>query len=118
MRLGVVADVHGNAAALDAVLADAAELHVDRWWALGDLVLFGPRPAEAVETLRSLPDVAFVSGNTDRYVVSGAQPDPHATATDAARDPGLVERFAQMAGGIGWTQGALAQAGLLDWLAA
>jgi predicted phosphodiesterase len=41
MRLGVMADVHGNDVALRAVLDDAASCHVDRWWVLGDLVLFG-----------------------------------------------------------------------------
>ena len=47
MRLGVIADVHGNDVALRAVLDDAARYHVDRWWVLGDLVLFGPRPVTA-----------------------------------------------------------------------
>jgi predicted phosphodiesterase len=44
MKLGVIADIHGNERALRAVLDDAARRRVDRWWVLGDLVLFGPRP--------------------------------------------------------------------------
>ena len=32
MRLGVIADVHGNDVALRAVLDDAARHRVDRWW--------------------------------------------------------------------------------------
>jgi predicted phosphodiesterase len=59
MRHGVIADLHGNEVALRAVLDDAASCGVDRWWALGDLVLFGPRPAEVLglllDTLMSLP---------------------------------------------------------------
>jgi predicted phosphodiesterase len=43
VRLGVVADIHGNDVALRAVLEEADRVGVDRWWALGDLVLFGPR---------------------------------------------------------------------------
>lgn len=117
VRLGVISDIHGNYEALRAVLADAGPLGVDRWWVLGDLVLFGPRPAEVLTALRELPDVAFVGGNTDRYVLSGDQPAPHASAADAAGDSALVERYALMAGGIAWTRGALAQACLLDWLA-
>jgi predicted phosphodiesterase len=116
VKLGVVADLHGNVAALNAVVADAAGLGVERWWALGDLVLFGPRPVEALESLLSLPEIALVSGNTDRYVVTGEQPHPHATAADAVGDVGLVERYGQMSAGIGWTRGALSQAGLLDQL--
>ena len=118
MRLGVIADVHGNDEALRAVLDDAARYQVDRWWVLGDLVLFGPRPAEVLDRLRTLPGVAMLRGNTDRYVLTGEQPAPHATAADAVGHLDLVERYAKMAAGIGWTRGVLDQAGMLDDLAA
>ena len=117
MRLGIVSDVHGNAVALDAVLAEARGAGIDRWLVLGDLVLFGPRPAEVLDTLRQLPGVAFVGGNTDRYIVTGEQPAPHATPEDvvgASLD--IVERYGLMAAGIGWARGALCQAGSFDWL--
>jgi putative phosphoesterase len=117
MRLGVVADIHGNDVALRAVLADAERFGVDRWWALGDLVLFGPRPAEVLELLRGLSGLGMLRGNTDRYVLTGEQPAPHATVADAARSVDLVERYAAMAAGIGWTRGVLDQAGLLEVLA-
>jgi predicted phosphodiesterase len=116
MRLGIMADVHGNDVALRAVLDDAADCQVDRWWVLGDLVLSGPRPAEVLELLRSLPAVEMLRGNTDRYVLTGEQPAPHATAADAARRVDLVERYGLMAAGIGWTRGVLTQAGLLGAL--
>lgn len=113
MRLGIIADIHGNDVALRAVLNDAAHLAVDRWWVLGDLVLFGPRPAEVLELLQGLPGISMLRGNTDRYVLTGEQPAPHATAADAAGSIDLVERFAAMAAGIGWTRGVLDQANLL-----
>jgi predicted phosphodiesterase len=116
MKLGVIADVHGNEVALRAVLDDAAGCRVDRWWVLGDLVLSGPRPAETLSLLRSLPGVEMLRGNTDRYVLTGEQPAPHATAADAAGNVDLVERYGLMAAGIGWTRGVLGQAGLLDTL--
>jgi predicted phosphodiesterase len=116
MRLGVMADVHGNEVALRAVLADAAGCRVDRWWVLGDLVLFGPRPAETLDLLRSLPGVGLLRGNTDRYVLTGDQPAPHATAADAVGSVDLVERYGLVAAGIGWARGVLCQAGLLDTL--
>ena len=118
MRLGVIADIHGNDVALRAVLKDAGPLHVDRWWALGDLVLFGPRPAEVLELLHGLPGISMLRGNTDRYVLTGEQPAPHSTAADAAASIDLVERYAAMAAGIGWTRGVLDQAGLIEDLAA
>jgi predicted phosphodiesterase len=116
MRHGVIADLHGNEVALRAVLDDAASCGVDRWWVLGDLVLFGPRPAEVLGLLRSLPGVEMLRGNTDRYVLTGEQPAPHATAVDAAGNVDLVERYGLVAAGIGWTRGVLCQADLLDTL--
>jgi putative phosphoesterase len=117
MNLGVIADIHGNEPALHAVLDDASRYHVDRWWVLGDLVLLGPRPAEVLELLRGLPGVGMLRGNTDRYVLTGEQPAPHATAADAAGRVDLVERYAAMAAGIGWTRGVLDQAGTIEQLA-
>ena len=118
MRLGIVADIHGNDVALRAVVKDAVREEVDHWWALGDLVLFGPRPAEVLELLHGMPGISMLRGNTDRYVLTGEQPAPHATAADAAARIDLVERYGKMAAGIGWTRGVLDQAGLLDSLTA
>jgi putative phosphoesterase len=117
VKLGIIADIHGNDVALRAVLKDAERLEVDRWWALGDLVLFCPRPAEVLELLLGLPGVGMLRGNTDRYVLTGDQPAPHATAAEAAGSADLVERYAAMAAGSAWARGVLDQAGLLDVLA-
>jgi putative phosphoesterase len=114
--MGFLADIHGNDVALRAVLKDAAAEQVDVWWALGDLVLFGPRPVEVLELLDGLPGIRMLRGNTDRYVLTGDQPAPHATAADAAVSVDLVERYGAMAAGIGWTRGVLDQAGLLGRL--
>lgn len=111
-----MADIHGNQVALQAVVKDAERLDVDCWWAVGDLVLFGPRPAETLQLLLALPGIGMLRGNTDRYVLTGEQPAPHATVADAAASADLVERYAAMAGGIGWTRGVLDQAGLLSTL--
>ncbi|MEY2478812.1 MAG: hypothetical protein QOG87_4127 [Actinomycetota bacterium] len=117
MKLGVLSDIHGNKVALDAVLAEGASVGVDRWWALGDLVLMGSRPVEVLETLRSLPAIDFVGGNTDRYVVTGAQPLAHPTVDRIVGDVDLIRRYAEVAAGIGWVQGALLDTGLVNWLA-
>ncbi len=116
VRLGVISDIHGVASALGAVLDDGAQNGVDRWWALGDLVLFGPHPVEVLEMLTELDDVAFVSGNTDRYVLTDDQPHPHATAADAMADADLVRRYGLMAAGAAWTRGVLDQGGVLEFL--
>jgi putative phosphoesterase len=65
-------DIHGNLAALEAVLAeipDEATIVVG-----GDICFRGEQPAEALERLRALGDrVVWVRGNTDRELI--AEPD-------------------------------------------
>src|SRR2546430_10713075 len=64
MRLAVVSDIHGNLAALEAVLADLEQARPDAVVLGGDLALGGPHPVEGVDRLRQLrwPSVL---GNTD-----------------------------------------------------
>ena len=66
--------------------------------------------------LDGLDDVAFVAGNTDRYVLTDDQPHPHATPEAAAAHVDLVRRYGLMAAGAAWTRGALDQAGVLGML--
>jgi predicted phosphodiesterase len=70
LRIVIFSDVHGNAVALEAVLADIRrEAAPDALFVAGDLVLLGPRPAEALALLRSLDGARFVMGNTDKYLL-------------------------------------------------
>ncbi|MBK9969823.1 MAG: hypothetical protein IPP16_03460 [Acidimicrobiaceae bacterium] len=66
--------------------------------------------------LADLDDVAFVAGNTDRYVLTDDQPHPHATPEAAMVDVDLVRRYGLMAAGAAWTRGVLDQAGALELL--
>lgn len=115
MRLALISDVHGNRVALDAVIADGTRHGVDAWWALGDLVAIGPEPVETLERLRDLPGVEFVRGNTDRYVVSGARPAPH--AEDVERDPSLRPLFLSVEASFAWTRDQMKTADIA-WLGA
>lgn len=49
MPTGVISDIHGNASALRAVLADVKKRGVDRIICLGDIVGYGPHPLECVD---------------------------------------------------------------------
>jgi predicted phosphodiesterase len=70
MRIVLFSDVHGNVVALQAVLAAIRrEVTPDALFVAGDLVLLGPRPAEALTLLRSLDGARFVKGNTDQYLI-------------------------------------------------
>jgi len=51
--MAVVAEVSGNAWALDAILEDAARDGVARWCSLGNLVGLGPAPIQVLERARS-----------------------------------------------------------------
>lgn len=65
MRLGVIADVHGNLPALEAVLARLAGLAIDRIVNLGDCASGPLWPAETVQLLRATA-MSHVRGNHDR----------------------------------------------------
>ncbi len=70
MRIAAIYDIHGNLAALDAVLADIAKLAPDRILAGGDVAL-GPMPRETLDRLMGLGDrVTFIRGNCDREMAS------------------------------------------------
>lgn len=70
MRIVIFSDIHGNVVALEAVLAAIRrEATPDALFVAGDLVLFGPRPAETLATLRALDAARFVKGNTDQYLI-------------------------------------------------
>ncbi|HXH06739.1 MAG TPA: metallophosphoesterase family protein [Vicinamibacterales bacterium] len=65
MRYLLLADIHANFDALEAVLAAAAGTY-DRLLALGDLVGYGAEPNEVVDRLRRLDPAASVRGNHDK----------------------------------------------------
>lgn len=67
MRIALLADIHGNLAALQAVLADIqATGGADTILVLGDIAMLGPQPAEVIATLRQAGCVA-IQGNTDAW---------------------------------------------------
>jgi putative phosphoesterase len=68
MRIAAFSDIHGNVAALEAVLADIEDQGVDATICLGDVVAFGPRPVEVLERLEAIGDLMLVRGNTERWL--------------------------------------------------
>ncbi len=67
MRVAILADIHGNLPACEAVLEDIARMAPDYVVAAGDLALRGAHPREAVELLFDRCD-AVLMGNTDCYL--------------------------------------------------
>jgi diadenosine tetraphosphatase ApaH/serine/threonine PP2A family protein phosphatase len=85
MRIALLSDVHGNAPAFEAVLADVEEQSVEEVWCLGDLVGYGAEPDRCVELARDHCDLSL-AGNHD-LVVTGDIPitDFSSSAATAAR---------------------------------
>ena len=75
MRIGLIADIHGNKLALDAVLAQLDLRAVGAIICLGDVAMLGPQPAESIATLQAL-QIPVVMGNTDAWFFGGDQPGP------------------------------------------
>lgn len=70
MRYAIIADIHANLPALDAVLqAIDAGPRVDAIYHLGDLVGYAPWPNEVIERIRTRK-IAGVSGNYDSTVAT------------------------------------------------
>jgi len=70
MRLGILADPHGNLPALEACWRLLRELGTDMDVCLGDLVQYGPFPGEAIDFVRG-HGIGCVQGNCDRAVAKG-----------------------------------------------
>ncbi len=74
MRIGVIADIHGNLVALEATLAALAHEPLDRLVCLGDVATLGPRPAATLARLRGL-GCPVVMGNTDDWLLAAPRAD-------------------------------------------
>ena len=72
-RIAVLGDIHGNAAALDAALADIERAKPDAIAITGDLVMNGPRPSDVLSRIRTLDEAGacIIQGNTDIAVADG-----------------------------------------------
>lgn len=78
MRVAVIADIHANLIALQAVLADLEHGRIDRVVCLGDVAATGPQPRETMARLRAL-GCPVVMGNTDAEAIRPL----HQSPTDA-----------------------------------
>jgi putative phosphoesterase len=102
-KLAVLSDIHGNSAALRAVLADLdGRGGSDYLVVLGDLAVFGPDPMGVLALLKEHTPVLHIRGNTDRYLVEGQYP----------RGAGGRSWESQVLASFPWTAQQLGEAGL------
>lgn len=98
MKLAVISDIHGNAEALEKVLADAEREGVSRVLCCGDMVGYGPEPARVIALLRA-HGVMCVMGNHDAAVagVRGTEHMVEEAFNGVVRDRGRLDDDA-----LGW----------------
>ena len=68
-KIAIIADIHGNLPALEAVLAAIAAEGIVRIVCLGDVASLGPQPREVIARLRGLR-CPVVMGNTDAILLA------------------------------------------------
>jgi predicted phosphodiesterase len=64
-RLAIVSDIHGNSIAFEAVLRDIDRRQVDAVLCLGDIVGYGPEPAECIAMVRRACRLAIRGNHED-----------------------------------------------------
>jgi putative phosphoesterase len=89
-RLALISDIHGNGAALDAVLTDATGDRVDEIICLGDIAAGGPQPGEVVRRLRDVGCLA-IRGNGESWLLDDLPPG----TSDETRRLAEVVRWAR-----------------------
>lgn len=100
MRIAVIADVHANLAALEAVLEAIAADAVEATICLGDLVGYNAEPAACIDRLRQACST-IVAGNHDRDCQNAPQPGTNKAARqviDWTRDQLDAEHRAYLVG--------------------
>ena len=114
-RIAILADIHGNSIALDAVLADIESRGgADAFWLLGDYAAIGHDPIGVLERIDGLGNLSCIRGNTDRYLTGGSRPWPQ--QADVDENPKLFPLYLHIARSFAWSTGAVAVTGWLDWL--
>ena len=71
MKIGIIADIHNNLPALEAILALLASEGCDEIICCGDIIGIGPYPEETVRKIMSLENAASVYGNHEGYLMCG-----------------------------------------------
>ncbi len=75
MQLALIADIHGNLFALDAVLNDLRQRSIEQILCLGDVASGGPQPREVIQRLREI-NCPIVMGNTDAWLLKPQSREP------------------------------------------
>ena len=98
--IAVLYDVHGNLAALEAVLEDARTAGASEWVLGGDYALFGAWQAATVARLRELEPAVWIRGNVDRWASGDVPDESHLLAAVADTRAALGDATADELGAL------------------
>jgi diadenosine tetraphosphatase ApaH/serine/threonine PP2A family protein phosphatase len=93
--LGILYDIHGNLIALEAVLAEADGLQIDRWLLGGDYGTPSPWPQDTLERLRALPNATWIRGNGERWLRDPPLDRPEVVETYEEYDLGVPDEVVE-----------------------
>lgn len=79
-RIALLADIHGNQTALEAVLADAAAQGANAYWCLGDVFLPGPATGALIDLLTAVQPQVWLNGNWEQVMLAIAAKKQPVTA--------------------------------------
>lgn len=68
MKMGILADIHSNLEAFEAVLLELEKLKIKKIWHLGDIVGYGPNPNKCIELIKK-KKIISLAGNHDLAVL-------------------------------------------------
>ena len=109
MKYAILSDIHANAEALRRVLADATQNGADRIVCLGDIVGYGPLPAETLALVRQAASLVLAGNHDDAVSGRGSAEAFNGLAADAV----TRHRAALSADDLAWLKG-LPYVGTLD----
>lgn len=91
-KLAILADIHGNLLALEAVLAKIDAECIEHVVCLGDIATLGPQPREVIARLRAL-GCSVVMGDIDAILLALQRDESTITMRDDGRDGWTNEDF-------------------------
>jgi len=114
MRYGILADIHSNIAALEAVLR-AERGVVDKWIFLGDAIGYGTRPVEVIRLLRKIKVPYWLLGNHDARLVGIIPKDLNFEISPETGRVEISKRDDCMARSLAYNRKTLEEADLQHW---
>ena len=86
VKFAIIADIHGNATALNAVLNEIDAIHdIEEIYCLGDMIGIGPDTNKVLHLLFAREDLSMITGNHDEAILALLKGEEHPKSHAHAR---------------------------------